>query len=354
LVRHAAAPLGEQRYAWTARVGSVPPAAVEWADAVVSLSGAPLAALPWTKARRREIMDSRVDATSAIARAVLEATRPPDVWVSASACGFYGTDPPIAPLAGPANPVPGAARPAGRPAADAPPPGALRADAAAEGTEARAPAGALTEDSASGTGFLAGVVRATEVQAPPRQPPPPAGFLTEDSASGTGFLAGVVRAWEAAALPAAARTRVVRARTGLVLGPPEGGGLMAGLVAATRFGMGPKLGSGAQYWPWISLRDEVRALDFALRTESLAGPVNLAGPRLATADQITGALARAVRRPSWLRLPAPLLTAAMGEAARELILASQPVFPQALADAGFKFLDPTAASALAWCLQSHP
>jgi uncharacterized protein (TIGR01777 family) len=218
-------------------------------------------------------MDSRVNATSAIAAAILEAHRPPDVWVSASACGFYGPH---------------------RPVGDATP-------------------------------------------------------LTEDSPSGAGFLAAVTRAWEAAALPAAGRTRLVRARTGMVIGP--GGGLMQPLTWATRFGLGPRFGSGVQYWPWISLRDETRALEFALDTPTLAGPVNLVGPTLATADQVTGALARALRRPSWVRLPAPLLQAVLGEAADELLLASQPAAPAALERAGFEFLDRTAAAAVATALQ---
>jgi uncharacterized protein (TIGR01777 family) len=254
---------------------------MEWADAVVSLSGAPIARLPWTGARRQLIMDSRVDATSAIAEAILGATRPPEVWVSASACGFYGT-------------------------------GADRRGRAAPGSGGPVP-------------------------------------LTEESPSGPGFLAAVARAWEAAALPAAARTRLVRTRTGLVLGP--GGGLLAPLALATKLGLGPQCGDGRQYWPWISERDEVRAIEFALRTPALTGPVNLAGPALATADQVTGAVAGVLRRPSWLRLPAPLLRFTLGEAAQDLLLASQPVVPAALARAGFEFLDQSPEEAVTAALR---
>ncbi|MDR2379537.1 MAG: NAD-dependent epimerase/dehydratase family protein, partial [Bifidobacteriaceae bacterium] len=88
LVRRQA--LGDREYPWSGRVGSVPARAVDWADAVVSLSGAPIARLPWTKAYRRQIMASRVDSASALADAIARARRPPGVWVTASATGFYG------------------------------------------------------------------------------------------------------------------------------------------------------------------------------------------------------------------------------------------------------------------------
>ncbi|MDR3360550.1 MAG: DUF1731 domain-containing protein [Bifidobacteriaceae bacterium] len=114
--------------------------------------------------------------------------------------------------------------------------------------------------------------------------------------------------------------------------------------------MAPRFGDGRQHWPWISLRDEARALAFALRQADLTGPVNLAGPTLATADEVIAALARALGRSAWLRLPAALLRAALGETAQELILASQPAVPAALVKAGFEFLDPTPVAALASAL----
>jgi uncharacterized protein (TIGR01777 family) len=252
-------------WTWTGQPGSVPPQAIEWADSLVSLNGAPLARLPWTPARKRAIMRSRVDPTSALARALLDAADPPGVWVSASACGYYG---------------------AGR--------GADR--------------------------------------------------LTEAAASGPGFLAGVVRAWEAAALPAAGVTRLVRARTGMVV---AGSGMTSGLALATRWWLGPRFGSGGQYWPWISLRDEVRAIEFALRTDRLRGPANLAGPEPATADQFMSALASALRRPAWVRVPAWALRAALDGAAQDLILASQRAEPEALLRAGFEFLDTDVSRAIA-------
>lgn len=272
-------PRGDDEYRWTGQVGSAPAAAVDWAEAVVSLNGAPIARLPWTNAYRRQIMSSRVETAAALALAITEAANPPAVWVSASATGFYGDR--------------------GR-----------RGDAAA------------------------------------------AEPVTEADGSGRGFLAGVVRAWEAAAAPAGAVTRLVRARTGIVLAPA--GGTLAPLIRTTRLGLGARFGSGRQYWPWISLRDEVRAWDFALRDERLAGPVNLVGPALATAGQITAELARALGRPHWLAVPAFALRLALDGAADDLILASQPIRPAALQACGFEFVDPTAAAAIRWAVARPP
>ncbi|MDR2114325.1 MAG: TIGR01777 family oxidoreductase [Bifidobacteriaceae bacterium] len=263
LVRHPSA--SGDRYVWTGRPHSVPPAAISWADAVVSLNGAPLARLPWTKAYRQVIMDSRVAATTALTQAIQAADIPPQVWVSASATGFYG------------------------------------------------PHGTVDEP------------------------------FTERSPSGTGFLAGVTRAWEAAALPAAESTRVVRARTGLVLAAD---GALKPLFTTARLGLGGAMGTGQQHWPWISLRDESRALRFALNCTDLEGPVNLVGPTLATAGQVSRDLAAVLHRPHWFRVPAGVLRTAMGPAADELILASQPVRPLRLLETGFEFKDQTPRGAL--------
>jgi uncharacterized protein (TIGR01777 family) len=169
--------------------------------------------------------------------------------------------------------------------------------------------------------------------------------LDETSPRGTSFLAGVVADWEAATGPAAGVTRVVHARTGVVLGR---GGAVAPLALATRLGLGSRIGPGTQWWPWISLADEARAIVFAL-TADLRGPVNLVGPVPATATDITRALATALRRPHWFVLPARAIRVAMAGAS-ELLLGSQKVHPVALAQSGFEFrhATPAAAIAAAW------
>lgn len=101
--------------------------------------------------------------------------------------------------------------------------------------------------------------------------------VNESAPAGAGFLADVVRAWEAAADPAGdAGIRVTHARTGLVVA--KEGGAWAKLFPIFKLGLGGKLGSGHQYWSWISLRDEVAALTYLLDNEAMNGPVNLTGP----------------------------------------------------------------------------
>ncbi|MDR0365900.1 MAG: DUF1731 domain-containing protein, partial [Bifidobacteriaceae bacterium] len=177
-------------------------------------------------------------------------------------------------------------------------------------------------------------------------PPPGITELSESAPSGGGFLAACCRAWEAATVPARSVTRVVRARTGLVLAPQ---GMLEQLARLTRLGLAARVGSGRQFWPWISLRDEVRAWEFALTNRTLSGPVNLAGPQLAEAGQVTASLARLEHRPYWLAIPTFAVQAA-GLAARELLLGSQPVKPAALESHGFDFQDQTVESALKWAL----
>lgn len=174
--------------------------------------------------------------------------------------------------------------------------------------------------------------------------------VDESAPAGEGFLAQMCRRWEAATEPAArAGVRVVRMRSGLVLA--AGGGLLSRLLPLYRLGLGGRLGSGRQYWPWISRVDEVRAMVFLLTNEAISGPVNLAGPQPATNATLNRALGRLVHRPAVLPVPAVGLRLALGEFADEGILAGQRVVPRALTEAGFTFchasLDDALAAALA-------
>ena len=149
-------------------------------------------------------------------------------------------------------------------------------------------------------------------------------ILTEDSDAGQGFLADVVRAWEAATTPAQdAGLRVVHARTGIVLTPD--GGAMARVLPLARFGLAGPLGTGRQYWSWITLRDEVRALAYLI-DQDLSGPVNLVSAQPVRQAEAMKALGAALGRPAVLPAPAFALKAIMGEFATD-ILASQRVMP---------------------------
>jgi uncharacterized protein len=161
------------------------------------------------------------------------------------------------------------------------------------------------------------------------------------------FLPGLVRDWEAAAEPAAeAGIRVVHVRSGLVLSPR--GGLLARLLLPARLGVLPRFGSGAQVMSWISLSDEIAAIRFLLDRDELSGPVNLTTPGPVTNSGFTAALAAALGRRDlpWLRVPAPVLRLALGEAADEL-LTSTKVLPKRLQDADYQFRHPALPEALA-------
>ncbi|MCP2338532.1 TIGR01777 family oxidoreductase [Actinomadura rupiterrae] len=168
--------------------------------------------------------------------------------------------------------------------------------------------------------------------------------VDEDAPNGTGFLANLVQAWEDAAAPAShAGARVAFARTSNVLG--AGGGLLAKLLPLYRLGLGGRLGSGHQYWSWITLADEVAALRFLIDHE-LSGPVNLAAPNPVTNAEFTRELGGAVHRPTPLPVPAFALRMALPGFAREAILPGQRVVPRRLAEAGFRFADPELGAAL--------
>jgi uncharacterized protein (TIGR01777 family) len=167
--------------------------------------------------------------------------------------------------------------------------------------------------------------------------------LTEKSKRGDGFLADVCVAWEGWA--SRAKCRTVFLRTGLVLGR---GGALAPLKLATLFGAGARVGSGRQWWPWISLRDEVRAI-VHLIDSTVSGPVNLVGPTPATANTVTRALATALLRPHLFVIPAFAIKL-LGEAGFELLLSSHRLTPEILLADDFRFEHPTASNAVRWAI----
>ncbi|WP_247828799.1 TIGR01777 family oxidoreductase [Arthrobacter antioxidans] len=263
LVRRA--PKGPQEVRWHPSAGELDVDAVDWADAVINLSGAGIAGGLWTRSYRETLYSSRILPTRTLVDAMRKAANPPAVFISQSASGYYGD-------------------------------------------------------------------RGDEV-------------LTEGSSSGGTLLADICRRWEAEALRAPDTVRVVLARTGIVMS--EKGGALPKLLTPIRFFAGTSLGSGRQWWPWISLDDEVRALEFLL-TAPLSGPVNLSAPAPATLDAITLHLGEALHRPVWFRVPGPILTTVIGQLAYELLLVSSRMEPRALTRAGFTFGEPTPEALAAW------
>ena len=165
--------------------------------------------------------------------------------------------------------------------------------------------------------------------------------VVESDSVGNDFLAAVCREWEGAA-DLAGGVRTVKLRTGLVLDPT--GGALGRMLPLFRFGMGGKLGSGKQWWSWITLHDVVRAIIFALE-HPIAGPVNLTTPNPVTNQEFTAALARAMNRPALFPAPAIALKIALGGFSSE-VLGSKKVMPNALSDAGFVWDYPHISNAL--------
>jgi uncharacterized protein (TIGR01777 family) len=224
-------------------------------SAVVHLAGESIAQGRWNAAKKRRILDSRERGTRILSTALASLDNPPQTFLCASAIGYYGD-------------------------------------------------------------------RGDEV-------------LTEESASGQGFLAEVCRRWEAATGPAAeGGIRVVNMRFGVVLS--RRGGALGQMLTPFKLGAGGVLGSGNQYISWIALGDLVDAILFLLDAGSVSGPVNLVAPHPVTNRQFTKALGTAIGRPTIVPMPAFAARLAFGEMADEMLLASTRVAPARLTDAGFK------------------
>jgi len=169
--------------------------------------------------------------------------------------------------------------------------------------------------------------------------------VTEADGPGDIFLSEVCVEWEAAAAPAVdAGIRVAFLRTGIVLDPT--GGALAKTLPLFRLGLGGRLGSGRQWWSWISADDEVGAIRFLL-DHDLSGPVNLTAPNPVTNAEFTTTLGRVLKRPTILPVPAFGPKLLLGpELADQLLFTSARVLPEVLTNAGFTFATPDLATGL--------
>ncbi len=165
--------------------------------------------------------------------------------------------------------------------------------------------------------------------------------VVETDRVGDDFLAAVCREWESAA-DLAGDVRTVKIRTGLVLDPT--GGALGKMLPLFRLGFGGKLGSGKQWWSWITLHDQIRAIVFALENP-ISGAVNVTSPNAVTNQEFTSALARALHRPALFPAPAIALKIALGGFSSE-VLGSKKVIPHVLQEAGFTWDYPHITEAL--------
>ncbi len=250
---------------WDPAAKTIDARELEGHDAAVHLAGENIAAGRWSDEQKARIRDSRVNGTRLLAETLAGLESPPQTLVSASAIGFYGD----------------------------------RGDA----------------------------------------------VLTEESASGEGFLSEVCREWETAAAPAGrAGIRVVNLRIGVVLSAE--GGALAKMLTPFKLGVGGKIGSGEQYMSWVALDDVVGAIIHALTNEEVRGAVNAVAPRAATNAEFTKTLGGVLGRPTVFPVPAFAARLAFGEMADALLLASTRVEPQRLSATGYQFKYPELEGAL--------
>ena len=224
-------------------------------DAVVNLAGAPILGFPWTRARRAQLVGSRVEITRALAKLAARLARPLRVLVSASAVGYYG-------------------------------------------------------------------VRGGE-------------FVDEEASPSGDFQSRLCQEWEAAADACKGLgARLVRLRIGLVLG--RDGGALPQLLRPFRIGLGAVLGNGRQWVSWIHIADLVHLIEFALDTPAVRGTLNAVAPAPVTHLEMQRAIGRALHRPLWLRVPAAVLRAGLGEMS-QLLVDGQRVVPNRAVALGFRF-----------------
>jgi hypothetical protein len=247
----------EQNVLWDPIGDEFDSAAAEGADVLVHLAGASIAKR-WNAARKKLLRTSRVDATQHLMSALSKLRQPPSVIVAASAVGYYGD-------------------------------------------------------------------RGDEI-------------LTETSAPGSDFLAGLCRAWEVEiARGEEFGARIVNLRFGVILAAH--GGALPQMALPFKFGAGGRIGSGRQWISWVTLADIVSIIQFAIANPQLAGPANAVSPHPVQNSEFTRALAKALHRPAFFPAPAFALRLALGEMADALLLSSQRAMPSKLEQSGYKFAD---------------
>ena len=233
-------------------------------DAIVNLAGAPILGFPWTQSRRQQLINSRVNTTRALVTLCGRLSRPPRVFVSGSAVGYYGL--------GGDNPI-------------------------------------------------------------DEQGDPQAIFQSQ-----------LCQEWETAAMAAEGMgARVVCMRMGIVLARNDGS--LPRLASPVRLGLGAVLGTGKQWVSWIHIDDLVRLYEFALDTPSCKGALNAVSPAAATHEQMQRLLAKVLHRWMWLRAPAFIIRALMGEMS-QLLIDGQRVAPTRALRSGFVFRYPNLGTAL--------
>ena len=238
---------------------------VEKSAAIINLAGEGIASKRWTRRRRMQLIRSRLGTTRALAKACHYANKKPDVFLQASAAGYY-----------PLN---------------------------------------------SSSTFM------------------------EDTAPGKTFLSRLSSDWEAVAKKEIPESiRLVLLRTGVVLSP--NGGMLRELLRPIKLFVGGWFGSGKQMVPWIHIDDQVRAITHLMENSDAKGPFNLASPSPLSQKKLVKRVARELKRPAWVPIPAMPIKLMFGQMGRELLLSGNSISPSKLIDSGFVFTFPTINEAL--------
>jgi uncharacterized protein (TIGR01777 family) len=267
LVRHKA---GDKEVEWNPVRGEIDQQLLEGFDAVINLAGENVTKRPWSEKVKKEILESRVQGTQLLAKALAQLVSPPNVLISASAIGIYGN-----------------------------------------------------------TGER---------------------ICTETTAHGGGFFAEVCTQWEEATAAAQlANIRTVHTRFGVVLS--EKGGALSKMLLPFKMGLGGVMGTGEQYMSWVCIDDVIDIINLCLTNYKISWPVTVVAPFSVSNTEFTKKMGKVLGRPTFLRIPAPLLRWLTGkEMADEFFLSSTRVRPQRLLELGYTFQYPDLEAALRYLL----
>ncbi len=170
-------------------------------------------------------------------------------------------------------------------------------------------------------------------------------ILTEDSEPALGFTHTLCSQWEKEAkLAALDNVRVCILRLGVVLHPS--GGLLKQMLMPFKLGLGGKLGNGRQWLSWVHLEDVLSIMAYLIEHKALEGEFNVTAPQPVTNEEFSKLLAAALKKPTFLDVPALPLRLLFGEMADELLLVGQNVVPHRLLEAGYQFQFSELAAAL--------
>lgn len=234
------------------------------AGVIINLAGENIGSSRWTNARKKEIIESRVNAGKAIVEAVEQAEKKPELVIQASGVDYYGV----------------------------------------HGGEK----------------------------------------IDESWQAGQGFLSDICVQWEDASKAVEAQgVRRVVYRGSVILS--RTGSAFPRILLPFQFFVGGPLGTGRQWFSWIHMEDQIRALVWLINNPNARGIYNFCSPQPVQNRVLAGTIGRIMRRPAFFAVPIFLLRLILGEMA-VMLLGGQRVFPTRLENEGFIFKYPTIESAL--------